>query len=391
MKLIAMKQYTRTRVYISACIGMMFFGVSFIVMGAVLPAMAAKYHLTEVGSSLLVTFLPVGLLIGSLLFGPIVDRFGYKSLLCVSSATIIGGLLGLSFFDNLNLFRIAIFFIGLGGGVLNGATNSLVAEIYDGKQAASRLSILGMCYGIGALVIPLLLSFFSKRYSYETILFWTSFVIFLSVIYFASIKFPEPKNKQGFPIKDAIRLIKEPALLTMGFILFFQSGLEGLLNNWSTTYLMNASISDKDALLALTALVLGITLGRLVLGYLITRLNLRHILIGGLVLLIIGITVMNYADTFWVGATALFVIGVGLAGVFPIIIGTIGSMYKEMTGTAISIALFIALNGNSILNYLMGHVSARYTINFFPKFLLLCVGLQIVVIIIGRKYFNNSK
>ena len=384
------QEYNKTRVYISACLGMMFFGVAFIVMGSVLPAMTSKYNLTELQSSSLVAFLPVGVLIGSILFGPIVDRFGYKNLLSLSTLSVGIGLLGLSYFDDFNVLRLFIFLIGLGGGILNGATNALVAEIYSGEEGASKLSFLGMCYGIGALGVPLLLSFFSKRYSYETILQWTGLVIIISIIYFIITIFPEPKLKQGFPFKKALKLAKEPALLLMSFILFFQSALEGLLNNWSTSYLINASLTEENALLALTALVAGITVARLVLAYLFKKVNSLQILYIGLTLLTIGLILFLYTDTFILAIISLFLIGVGLAGVFPVIIGRIGTIYKSMTGTAIGLALFIALSGNSILNLMIGRVTNKFGISSFPIFLLVCVAIQATIIICSKKYLVDK-
>lgn len=375
--------YDKTKVYIAACIGIMFFGVAFIVMGAVLPAMAEKYALDETQSSLLVTFLPFGVLTGSLLFGPIVDRFGYKNLLCCSTFLVAMGLFGLSFFDDFNVLRFFIFLIGLGGGILNGETNAIVADIYTGETAASRLSLLGMCYGLGALGVPLLVSLFAEQYSYELILRWASLVVSLSIIYFAIVKFPTPKYRQGFPIKDALKLVKEPALLLISFILFFQSGLEGLLNNWSTTYLVGVDVEKEKALLALTALVMGMTMTRLALSYLLTKVKTLNILISGLLLLTIGVGLLNYTTAFPTALISLFLVGMGLAGVFPIMISRIGTLYHNMTGTAIGLALFIALSGNSLLNFMMGYIP----VGSFPVFLLVCITLQATIIFTGKKYF----
>lgn len=374
--------YTNTKVYVAACIGMMFFGVAFIVMGAVLPAMTEKYALDEIQSSLLVTFLPFGILIGSLLFGPVVDRFGYKPLLCFSTLLVALGLFGLSCVDDFNLLRISIFIIGIGGGILNGETNAIVADIYAGEKAASRLSLLGMCYGLGALGVPLLVSFFSKSYAYETLLKWTSVVIGVSVLYFITVRFPEPKHKQGFPIKEALKLVKEPALLLISFILFFQSGLEGLINNWSTTYLIHANVPQEKALLALTSLVVGMTLARLLLSYLLLKINTIYMLTGGLLLLATGMGILHYITTFEIAVVALFLAGAGLAGVFPIMVSRIGTLYRNMTGTAIGLALFIALSGNSLLNLWMGYIH----IGSFPVFLIVCIVLQAILIFAGRKY-----
>ena len=129
-----MSNYNKTLVFIAACIGMSFFGVSMITVGSILPALAAKLSLDNLQATALVTFLPLGMLGGSLLFGPIVDRFGHKALLLVSCAIVMLGLEGLAFFRDIPLLQMSIVGIGLGGGILNGETNALVADIYDESE-----------------------------------------------------------------------------------------------------------------------------------------------------------------------------------------------------------------------------------------------------------------
>jgi len=378
--------YKKIPVYISACLGMTFFGIAFIVMGSVLPSVTVKYSLDSVGASSLVTFLPIGVLLGSLIFGPIVDRFGYKNLLIISAFLTALGLGGLSYFNHLDILRFSIFLIGFGGGILNGETNALVADIYDDKERSAKLSFLGVFYGVGALGVPLLLGILSKIYSYEIILRWTGFFMLLCIIYFAFVRFPKPKQAQGFPIKKALSLIKEPLLIMLSLILFFQSGLEGLLNNWTTSYLTeNTLISHDDVVLTLTFLVLGITLARIVLTFMLQSAKPYFVLIIGMIILLIGSILLNYSASFTMAAISLFLIGSGMAGVFPIVMGFIGNNYKETTGTAISIALFIALCGNSLLNYIMGYVSEAFGIKIFPLLIILILGMQAVVLFSERR------
>ena len=78
--------YHKNLVFTAACIGMCFFGVSMITLGAVLPSLIAKLNLSGLQTTSLVTFLPLGMLAGSLIFGPIVDRFGHKALLPSSAS-----------------------------------------------------------------------------------------------------------------------------------------------------------------------------------------------------------------------------------------------------------------------------------------------------------------
>jgi MFS family permease len=56
----------------------------------------------------------------------------------------------------------------------------------------------------------------------------------------------------------------------------------------------------------------------------------------------------------------LFLIGFGLAAGFPVVLGAIGEIYSELTGTAFSIAFVIALLGGSTLPYLTGLLGDWY-------------------------------
>ncbi len=383
-------KYNKTLVYIAACIGMAFFGIAFIVMGSVLPSLTAKYSLDAVGSSSLISLLPVGVLTGSLLFGVIVDRFGYKPLLVVSALFTSLGIDGLSIFENLNVLRICIFFIGLGGGMLNGATNALASDISNDKERGAKLSILGVCYGIGALGMPLLLGILSGTYSSQIILQGTGLVMFAAIFYFIVIKFPEPKIKQGFPVKQAIQLIKEPLLLFLSFFLFFQSGMEGLINNWTTSYLDGrTAISSDDVVLSLTFFVLGMTVSRLLLSYILPIIKNEYILLGGIMTAIIGLLILHYAGDLRIAAVSLFIAGFGLAAGFPVIISYIGTSYKNISGTAIGFAMVIALSGNTLLNYAMGFISKSFGISSFPIFIIILLLIQAIILFTNSKTIKN--
>lgn len=383
-------KYNKTLVYLAACIGMVFFGIAFIVVGSVLPSLTAKYSLDAVGSSSLVSLLPVGVLTGSLLFGIIVDRYGYKSLLVVSTLFTLLGIEGLSFFDNLNILRICIFFIGLGGGMLNGSTNALASDISNDKERGAKLSILGVCYGIGALGMPLLLGILSGTYSSQIILQRTGLFMLLSVLYFIVIRFPEPKIKQGFPVKEAVELVKEPLLLFLSFFLFFQSGIEGLINNWTTSYLdVGIVVGSGDVVLSLTFFVFGMTVSRLILSYLLRIIKHEYILPGGIMIAIIGMIILNYAIDLPLAAISLFITGFGLAAGFPVIIGYIGTSYKYISGTAIGIAMSIALIGNTLLNFGMGFISESFGISSFPILIIVLLLIQTIILFTNFKTIKN--
>ena len=100
-----MSSYNKNLVFTAACIGMCFFGISMITLGAVLPSLTTKLALDNLQATALVTFLPLGLLGGSLLFGPIVDRFGHKALLLLSCLVVLLGLEGIAFFTSIPIIE----------------------------------------------------------------------------------------------------------------------------------------------------------------------------------------------------------------------------------------------------------------------------------------------
>lgn len=191
-----------------------------ITLGAVLPSLIAKLNLSGLQTTSLATFLPLGMLAGSLIFGPIVDRFGHKALLVPSCIIVLLGMEGLAFFESVPLLQASIVGIGLGGGILNGETNALVSDISGESEKGSRLSFLGMFYGLGALGIPMLLGSLSKHYSFETILLGIGVVMLAGIIFCIPVRFPAPKQAQGFPVKEGLGLLKESSLLLLSFILF---------------------------------------------------------------------------------------------------------------------------------------------------------------------------
>ena len=137
-------------IFVAACTGMFLFGVTMVSLGSILPELIGKYNLSKIAAGTLTSLLPGGILAGSVLFGPITDRYGYKYLMIVCTLFIIAALEGLAFTQSYILLRLYIILIGFAGGMLNGATNALVNDISsEGKSA--NISLLGVFYGIGAL------------------------------------------------------------------------------------------------------------------------------------------------------------------------------------------------------------------------------------------------
>src|SRR6185436_17371875 len=98
--------YKKNQVFIAACIGLLMFGIMLITLGSILPSLASKFKLSELASAKLVSILPIGIIAGSLVFGPVADRYGYKKMFIITTLLMIVAFQGLAFADSFFLLQI---------------------------------------------------------------------------------------------------------------------------------------------------------------------------------------------------------------------------------------------------------------------------------------------
>jgi len=367
--------YNYNRVFAAACLGMLLFGIVLTSLGAVLPSLINTWKLDILEAGSLASLLPFGILAGSLVFGPVADRYSYRILFIICSLLVIAGLEGIAFSPGLHILQASFFIIGLGGGALNGGTSALVADISAAgtEHRSANLSLLGVFFGLGALGMPLLLALLPEGTPYQEQVSYIGIALVLPVIFFAITVFPAPKQSERVPLRSVFALVKDPGILLPGFFLFFESAVEGIINNWTTTFLqLGKSFASAGSLLALTIFVLSMTVTRIVLAALLRKIpSGRIIIISVMIILCGGVTLLVFPGHGYAVA-GLVLLGIGTAGGFPVMLGYVGSFFTALRGTAFSLVFFIAVTGNILVNYLTGVFSRQYGMNAFPVVLLVC-------------------
>ena len=81
----------------------------------------------------------------------------------------------------------------------------------------------------------------------------------------------------------------------------------------------------------------------------------------------------------------MFLIGAGLSPGFPVMLGVVGKMYKEISGTAFSFAMLVALSGNMIINYATGTLIEIYGERSFIYVIIAQIAAMITLYIFIRK------
>ena len=383
--------FSKRVVFWSACAGMLLFGICIITLGSVVADLRQKLGLDEIASGTLFSILPIGIIAGSLLFGPIADRKGYRILLAVSAMIMAAGFFGIAYTGSEIFLKFFILLVGLGGGSVNGATNALVSDISETDKGAN-ISLLGVSYGVGALGMPLILGLLRNSLNFEIILASVGILTILTALFFLNIKFPPPKLTHSTPFSQTIDLAKDKALLLIAFFLFFQSGFEGIINNWTTTYMVNTmAVEQSKALYALTLFVAGLVLMRLLTGSIFRSFTPQRLLIISFALIVSGLLILRISHSYILSVTGMVSLGAGLAGGFPIMLGIAGGLFARLSGTAFSIIFFIALVGNTIINFLMGVVAQRFGVSHLITFAFTEAVIMMILTIFILKRSNNIK
>jgi fucose permease len=352
--------YRSNLVFGAACLGMLLFGVTLTTLGAVLPALMGRHGLDRAEAGSLLALMSLGILVGSLVFGPIVDRYGYRYVLIAGAFGVLLGLEGIAFAPSARFLSSAVFAFGFSGGLINGSTNALASEV-SGQGRGSGLALLGVFFGVGALGVPLVLGLLLEGADYATILAGIGLVVLGPLALFVAIRFPPPKQPQGFPIRRAGRLLGQTTLLLLGASLFFQSGMEITVGGWSAQYAGEVlRLSESRSVLVLSLFWVGMMTARLVLIPVLKRYPAPRVLAVFLAITAIGSILLLTSSSVAVACVGLFLLGFGLASGFPVVLGYIGEMYAELTGTAFSIAFVMALVGGSALPYATGWLSKRH-------------------------------
>ena len=387
-----MPNVNKNLVFAAACLVMLVFGIVMTILGPILPPLIERFGVDTSEAGSLFFLMGIGILIGSVVFGPVVDRYGYKILLTVCTGLVLVGLEGIAFAPSFSYLFPAVFVLGLGGGVINGGANALVADISTELRGAS-LSILGVFFGVGAFGVSLALGFLLDLFSYTSLIAVVGGLVLIPLAFFVLIRFPAPKQEQGFPLKESAGLIKDPVLLLFGLFLFLQSGTEITVGGWTTSFgAEELGLASGRAVFFVATFWLGMMVARIILGMVLRKAAAARVLQICLVVALVGALMMLLAQQLWPVGPGVFMVGAGLAAGFPVILGFVGDRYPRLSGTAFSLVLVIALLGGSIVPYVAGIIGDAFGLRASFGIVPINLCLMVVLLLVStRKAATGQK
>nr|WP_311529499.1 aromatic acid/H+ symport family MFS transporter [uncultured Ralstonia sp.] len=319
-------------------------------IGFIAPAIRADWHLAAAQLAPLFGAGLGGLMVGAFVFGPLADRFGRKSVLMAS--VLFFGLASLASAWSGSLWTlVALRFLtglGLGGAMPNAIT--LTSEFCPERRRSFLVTTMFCGFTVGSALGGLASAGLIDAFGWRSVLIVGGAAPILLTVLLAqmlpeSVRFLVVANKPrervaailqriapAADLRDATYAIAEqrsaaspvshlfkPQLLRgtlLFWVTFFMSLLViYLLSSWLPTLLRSTGMSLRTAALVTTMFQVGGTVGAIVLGWLMDRINPHYVLAASYALAGVFVAAIgSLASTPWAASIAIFLAGFCVSG-----------------------------------------------------------------------------
>jgi FHS family glucose/mannose:H+ symporter-like MFS transporter len=348
------------RLQATAFAGMFLYGIAAALLGATLPLLSERLEigLGRVGTLFLV--LNGCMLASSFALGSLQDRHGMKPQLVAGPLVVGAALLAVAGAERYAQLLPAVALLGVGGTAINSASNTLVADLFpDPAAKTAALNRVGLFFGIGALLIPLLIGLLLRAAGLGWILVGAAGLCACVAAANAMPAYPPAKHAGGLSLAQSARFARDPLVLRLGLLLFFQSGNEFILGGFSTTFLTSElGMSVRAASYALSGFWGALMLTRTWLGRGPSALTAERLILLSAGASAVVTALLVTAPGPLLAVAAVVALGATVAGIFPAVLGVAASRFPAHSGSVFGILFTMALSGGMTLPWITGQAAA---------------------------------
>ena len=337
--------------------GFVLSGIATTIIGPMLPIFIRRWSLDDGQAGLFQSIQFLAALGGTLASSAIAAWRGYKPALVLGYALMGAGLACL----NANTHGVALAAtaaFGLGYGLITPGTNLFVAEL-GGAKSASLLNQLNFAWGGGATICSALIDLAMKHNALSILLAGTAIFGGILVVGLSIASFGVEKHKEDLNTAGAAH----PAMATsitiaMAAMFFIYVAMENGIGFWSAEYAKRVANGITSATtLAPMFFYAGLTFGRGAAPQVLKRLPERTIVLGTLSLTAAATALLIASRSLPVAISAVFLVGLGCASVYPIFIAWLSRWYGASAKKIGGILFALASLGGSAGSESIGLVS----------------------------------
>ncbi|MDX5433866.1 MAG: MFS transporter [Halomonas sp.] len=349
-------------------------------LGPALPHLAVMTGSGMGQIAILFTARALGTMLGSVLSGLLIDRFDGHRVLAAMLLLLAAGLAAVPFSQALALLTAVMFLLGLAEVSVNAGANTLLLWTH-GPASPPWISALHFCFGLGNMLVPLVLVAVLHLQLSFAWAFWLV-ALYVVLLLLPLLRLPSPRppdmslgDRTAPPPQDGWRL----AIFLLMFGLYV--GMEVTFAGWITAYGVLSGMAPADAALLVTLFWLTLSAGRLLAIPLVRLLTPWMVLRGCLGLGLVS-TLALHGQWLPLPLVALL-FGLAASAVFPTLFGLSNQLMPANGRTTGWIFLASGIGGMALPS-LTGPLLERAGTAAFPLLLVALIALLILGLILLR-------
>lgn len=354
------------------------------ILGVTIPALQSEFNITLSSGGIISMIVILGSVISSFSSVTIIKKIGTGKIVFLSGLTTGLSLLGFSFAPSFYWLMILALPLGLGGGAVDSALNNYVALHFK----AHHMNWLHSFWGLGATLGPIIMSWNlinrSWRAGYASI---SMIQLNLALILLLTITiWKKHKAIQGTDIIDDLEetpkqkgLFKKPGLKFALITMLLYCAVEGGTGLWGSSYLIETKGFALDsAARFVAAYFAGITVGRVVSGFISFKLSNKKLIRYGALLSLLGMILLVLPlHKLFIGS-GFILIGIGLAPIFPSMIHETPNRFgKQFSQKIIGLQMGFSYIGSALIPPTLGYFYQNISLTIFPWTLISMIVLLI--------------
>lgn len=350
-------------------------------LGVAWPLMQSDIKAPFEGAGFVSVTITGGTILSSLSSAAVIERLGTGKITFVSCLMTALSLLGFSYAPSLGWMLLLAVPLGLGAGSVDAALNNYVAAHYK----ARHMSWLHCFWGVGATIGPIIMSWFIARNNswqngYITV---AALQLLLAVLLLFTLPFWNRVEDAGMDEEDQEEAISssddsaEKPLQIKGVKLalvsfFFYCGTETTMGLWGSSFLV--TVKDLPAAVAAEWVALfyaGITIGRLITGFVTMKLSNSMLIRIGQITALIGAVLLLLPLPEAFTLLGFIMIGLGCAPIYPCMLHETPRRFgKKHSQKIMGYQMAVAYTGSTILPPVLGLLGSYSTMVILPCFVL---------------------
>lgn len=362
------------------------FGISLIVVGALLPRILADFHWSYAAAGVVLAANSVGYFVSTLLSGLLVQRIGLKRVIVIglgieavslfffgSTPSVIANL-------TLNLF------IGVGQGGVEVVVNTSATRM-EREGDSHLMMFVHAAFSVGAIIGPVAIGIIVARSLpwqevYRAVaLLVIAIAVTLSLLPFGRIERTQPAATEASPRLRS--LLGYPLLLLAFLALLLYVGLEVGVSNWVSEYFVTVfGTPASTGAFMVSVFWFGILIGRLSVSLIARGSRQAATLVGLALLTMVGLLLAVLMHGAVAGGIFFFLASLGCSGFYPLVMNLLGRHFKGSQSVAVGFAatgggigMFLFPLGMSGVAQALGIRTGFYVYVFMAAALTVCAYL----------------